>query len=205
MRHAASEVEVKTYRIDDILWDENPTKSFERKNGEFETFIAYYERRYGKTLRDGKQPLLVSMPTVKEKRDGPSGPVKLIPELCFMTGLSDEQRADFDLMKAMGDYTRQDPPKRVQTLMGLSKRMQIPEIKSELEQWNLGFNKELVKFCARLLAPETILGKGSSKFKYTSENADWGGAFRNWKQWSVVKCAKWAVVSQLALKFEQRH
>jgi len=44
------------------------------------------------------------------------------------------------------------------------------------------------------LAPETILGAGSSKFTYNHDNADWGGAFRNWKQWTVVNCSKWAVI-----------
>ena len=30
-----------------------------------------------------------------------TGPIYLVPELCFMTGLSDEQRANFQLMKAL--------------------------------------------------------------------------------------------------------
>merc|ERR1719244_833739 len=68
------------------------------------------------------------------------------------------------------------------------------EIQNELKEWNLRFAEDLVKFRARILAPETILGQGSSKFNYSHDNADWGGAFRNWKQWSVVNCNKWAVV-----------
>ena len=45
-----------------------------------------------------------------------------------------------------------------------------------------------------MFPPETILGKGST-FSYKTENADWGGAFRNWKQWSVVNCTKWVVIN----------
>jgi len=33
-------------------------------------------------------------------------PVFLVPELCNMTGLSDAQRADFNLMKDLAIYTR---------------------------------------------------------------------------------------------------
>jgi len=185
----------KTYKIDDIAWDKHPTDSFESSKGTPMTFIQYYEGKYNRTIRDGQQPLLVSLPTLKEKRSGVNGPVLLVPELCFMTGLSDEQRANFNLMKAMGDYTRQDPVQRMQTLKGFSKRIrENEEIQKELSDWNLRFAEDLVKFRARILAPETILGQGSSKFNYSHDNADWGGAFRNWKQLSVVNCNKWAVV-----------
>merc|ERR1712096_161481 len=185
----------KTYRIDDIAWEKHPTDSFESSKGTPMTFIQYYEGKYNRTVRDGQQLMLVSMPTLREKRSGVSGPVLLVPELCFMTGLSDEQRANFNLMKAMGDYTRQDPVKRTQTLAKFSEKIRdTPEIQEELTKWNLKFAQELVQFRARLLAPETILGAGSAKFNYSSDNADWGGAFRNWKQWSVVNCSKWAVV-----------
>ena len=185
----------KTYRIDDISWDKKPTDSFESSKGEMKTYIEYYQEKYNRVIRDGKQPLLVSMPTLREKRAGASGPVYLVPELCFMTGLSDEQRANFNLMKAMGDYTRQDPAKRTQTLMKFSNSIKNnPEIQEELKSWNLRFAEDLVKFRARILAPETILGAGTAKFSYQHDNADWGGAFRNWKQWSVVNCSKWAVV-----------
>jgi len=185
----------KTYRIDDISWDKKPTDSFESSKGDMKTYIEYYQGKYNRVIRDGKQPLLVSMPTLREKRAGASGPVYLVPELCFMTGLSDEQRANFNLMKAMGDYTRQDPAKRTQTLKKFSSSIKNnPEIQEELKSWNLRFAEDLVQFRARILAPETILGAGSAKFSYQHDNADWGGAFRNWKQWSVVNCSKWAVV-----------
>jgi aubergine-like protein len=45
------------------------------------------------------QPLLVSMPKDRDRRGGIEGPVLLVPELCNMTGLTDEQRANFKLMQ----------------------------------------------------------------------------------------------------------
>ena len=137
---------------------------------------------------------MTCLPSKREMRAG-QGPTILIPELCNMTGLSDDQRANFNLMKDIGAYTRQDPKKKAAALAKFAQdAVANPETKKLLADWKLSFNQELVKFRARLLAPETIIGQGNSTFKYKSENADWGGAFRNWKQWSVVDCKKWVVI-----------
>ena len=37
---------------------------------------------------------------------GVRAPIMLVPELCYMTGLSERQRSDFNLMKDLGEYTR---------------------------------------------------------------------------------------------------
>ena len=86
--------------------------------------MKYYTDKYNKSIRDPKQPLIVSMPKVRDQRGGVTGPIYLIPELCNMTGLSDEQRANFQLMKTMGEYTRQGPDKRAETLTKFSERLQ---------------------------------------------------------------------------------
>ena len=67
-----------------------------------------------------------------------------------MTGLSEEQRAIFSLMKDMGAYTKQDPKKTAASLETLSKKW--------LDDWKLSFNTELVRLRARLLKP--ILEQG---------------------------------------------
>ena len=41
----------------------------------------------------------------------------LIPELCMLTGLSEETRADFSIMKDIATHTRISPDKRIETLM----------------------------------------------------------------------------------------
>ena len=40
-----------------------------------------------------------------------------------MTGLSEAQRANFNLMRDLAEYTRQDPAKKVTSLMKFSKRI----------------------------------------------------------------------------------
>jgi len=184
-----------TYRIDEIAWDKHPSDEFEGRNNEKISYMKYYADKYNKSIRDPKQPLIVSMPKVRDQRGGVTGPIYLIPELCFMTGLSDEQRANFTLMKSMGEYTRQGPDVRAQTLTKFAERLSSKkEIVDELQAWNLKFSKDLMQFRARILEPEQILGSGSSKATYQLDNADWGTAFRKWNSFSVGNCQKWAVV-----------
>ena len=62
------------------------------------------------------QPLLVSKPKKKDVRAGQEGNILLLPELCTLTGLSDEVRADFHVMKDIAVHTRVAPDGRVNTL-----------------------------------------------------------------------------------------
>jgi len=185
----------RTYRIDEIAWDRNVNETFDLRDGSKIDYKTYYANKYNCKINDAQQPLLVSMPKVREARGGVSGPVFLIPELCNMTGLSDEQRANFNLMKDIAKYTRQAPDKRIESLNKFSQRISnTPEIKTMLAEWNLQFSKDLEKFNARILPPEHILGGKGSKTSYQLENADWGNCFRKWSMVSVASCSKWAVI-----------
>merc|ERR1719435_42579 len=185
----------KTYRIDEIAWDKHPDDEFDYKNGEKLSYVKYYAEKYNKAIRDPKQPLLVSMPRARDERAGMTGPIYLVPELCFMTGLSDEQRANFQLMKALGEHTRQEPKTRTRTLMKFHERMaSTPEIKQDLSAWNLELSPKMEMIDARTLAPEDILGQGSTKATYKSDNADWGSCFRKWNCFGAIAVSKWVVL-----------
>ena len=113
-----------------------------------------------------------------------------------MTGLSDEQRANFKLMSDMGQFTRQDPVKRTGVLKKFAERLaNTPEIMEEMTAWNLQLGKDLVELRSRILEPEKILGAGTASATYKVDNADWGSCFRNWKQFSVVNCSKWIIIN----------
>lgn len=188
----------KTYRIDDIAWDKNPSQTFPKRDGSEISYAQYYKERYGITIRDLKQPLIISMPKRSEIRAGQEGPVYLVPETCNMTGLSDEQRANFKLMKALGEYTRQAPPERLKSLEIFSKRIQeTPEIARELMDWGLKLSPTLESFKARTLPPEKICqARGRPELSYSVENADWGSQFRNFRMFnSGVECAKWIMIT----------
>ena len=110
------------------------------------SLFQYYADKYNRNIRDLKQPLIISVPPLREQRSGNTGPVFLVPELCNMTGLSEEQRANFRLMADLGKITRQGPDERSKTLKKFSNRLNTNlQIKEELDGWNLAFSKELVE------------------------------------------------------------
>ncbi len=47
----------------------------------------YYESKYNLKIRDLEQPLLISNPTARDRRQGMGEPKWLIPELCKLTGI----------------------------------------------------------------------------------------------------------------------
>ena len=71
------------------------------------TFIEYYKQKYNEAITDPHQPLLVCL----NKRTGQA--VCLVPELCRMTGLSEQQRDDFKLMREVKRLTCTDAPAKV--------------------------------------------------------------------------------------------
>ena len=84
-----------------------------------------------------------------------------------MTGLSDEQRADFKLMKAVGEFTIQAPPKRIQNLQLFGKRVNsVKAIEDKMDSWKLSLEKDLAQMKGRTLPPEQILCGGMFDFYY---------------------------------------
>lgn len=90
--------------------------TFEQKDGTKKTFMDYYHERYNIRITDKNQPMLVSMPKDRDRRGGRTDPVLIPPEMCIMTGLTDEQRSNFNLMKSLSVYTRQGPAQRMDAL-----------------------------------------------------------------------------------------
>ena len=90
--------------------------TFEQRDGTKKTYLDYYNERYNIRVNDQNQPLLVSMPRDRDRRGGRTDAVLIPPEMCVMTGLTDEQRSNFNLMKSLAVYTRQAPAQRMEAL-----------------------------------------------------------------------------------------
>ena len=83
----------RTYRIDDVDFNMTPRSTFHlRKEDRDISYMEYYKNRYQQNIRNDTQPLLVSRPTRKDKNRGDDQPVYLVPELCGMTGITDDMR-----------------------------------------------------------------------------------------------------------------
>jgi aubergine-like protein len=107
----------KCYRIDRIILNENPGSSFNTKGGSMK-FTEYYKNRYNITIKNMRQPLLLTTP-----ERGQDAGTKLVPELCVLTGISEDMRRDFRAMNDIAAFTRLAPADRLNTAIGLSRRL----------------------------------------------------------------------------------
>ncbi|NXG47601.1 PIWL1 protein, partial [Psilopogon haemacephalus] len=161
----------KTYRIDDIDWDGNPQRTFRKADGSEISFVDYYKRQYNQEITDLNQPVLVSQP--KRRATGLQGPVILIPELCFLTGLTEKMRNDFNMMKDLSVHTRLPPEQRQREIGRLRDYIQNDEnVQKELQDWGLNFDSNLLSFPGRVVQGEKIFQSGNV-FDYNPQFADW--------------------------------
>jgi len=121
----------KTYKINDVDFTKTPLSTFTQGKEE-RTFLDYYSKKYpGFPIRDLTQPLIMSKLSRKERHRGQKGDVLLIPELCNITGLSDSQRNDFNLMRDIHNVTSLAPRDRCERLNGFMRRLQQdPQVRS---------------------------------------------------------------------------
>ncbi|XP_053059802.1 piwi-like protein 4 isoform X2 [Acinonyx jubatus] len=182
----------KTYRIDDIDWSVKPTHTFQKQDGTEITYVDYYKQQYDITLSDLNQPVLVSL--LKTKRNDNTEPrvAHLIPELCFLTGLTCQATSDFRLMKAVAEETRLSPLGRQQRLARLADDIQRnKDARFELETWGLHFGCQ-VSLTGRVLPSEKILMQ--DHVCQPASAADWSKDMRNCKILSAQSLNKWLIL-----------
>ncbi|XP_033236349.1 protein aubergine-like [Drosophila pseudoobscura] len=184
----------KTYRIDDVDFGLNPLCKFNTKDGDI-SYVEYYKKRYNITIRDHKQPLVVSRPTEKNIRGGTDQLIMLVPELARATGMTDAMRANFQFMKAMSEFTRLNPDRRIERLRAFNKRLQSSkESMDVLKSWNIELDTALVDIPARVLFPEKIVFGNQKRF-VCDNRADWTMEFRNNSMYSHVDIKRWYVIT----------
>lgn len=168
----------KTYRINDVDFSKNPTKTFKCKEKDV-SFVEYYYQKYHIRIRDSNQPLLISIAKEREVRGGQSDIIILIPELCRPTGLTDTLRSNFQLMRAMSDHTRMNPDRRIDRLRIFNQRLQHTEASVKvLTDWNMTLDRHLVEVKGRILDPQRIVFAEHKKVS-AGEQADWTRMFRD--------------------------
>lgn len=122
----------KCYVIDGVDFDKNPSGTFETKKG-LVSFEAYYKEKYNKDVKRD-QPLLIN-----KDKDGKV--IYLIPELCYLSGLTDAMRANFNLMKAIAEFTKGSARDKVnENVKLLNTIIGNEECKKEIEKWGININ-----------------------------------------------------------------
>ncbi|XP_056448599.1 piwi-like protein 1 [Gadus chalcogrammus] len=181
----------KTYRIDDIAWDHTPNNTFTRGDTEI-SFKNYYKTQYTLDITDCNQVLLIS----HVKRLGPAGaappgPAMLVPEFCYLTGLTDKMRSDFNIMKELAVHTRLSPDQREVRLNRFVNSIEKnDEAQKELTTWGLKFDKELLNLTGRILPAEKMI-QGSRSYDYNPWQADWSKEMRGLPVISAPPLENW--------------
>ncbi|KAL0979232.1 hypothetical protein UPYG_G00182460 [Umbra pygmaea] len=156
----------RTYRIDDIEWGKSPKDSFTMVDGSTTTFIDYYSKNYGITIKEMDQPMLIHRPKERSKPGGKqvlSGEILLLPELSFMTGIPDKMRKDFRAMKDLTMHINVSGEQHTNSLKQLLKNINTnPEAKTEMSRWGLEVNQEILVTTGRILPLETICLQSAS-------------------------------------------
>ncbi|XP_036252442.1 piwi-like protein 2 [Molothrus ater] len=148
----------RTYRVDDIDWDKTPKDTFTLASGQEITFVEYYSKTHGITIRELDQPLLVHKPKEKQTPEGMRQlkMVLLVPELTFLTGLSDLRKNSRMLKEVMWEMI-QSPQQHYQRLTGLLRRIRdTPEASQELQRWGLVLATDIYRTQGHILPVERI-------------------------------------------------
>ncbi|XP_077723601.1 piwi-like protein 4 isoform X1 [Canis aureus] len=182
----------KTYRIDDIDWSVKPTHTFQKQDGTEITYVDYYKQQYDITLSDLNQPVLVSLLKSKRNDNTEARMAHLIPELCFITGLTRQATTDFQLMKVVAEKTRLSPLGRQQCLARLADDIQRNKYaRFELETWGLHFGCQM-SLTGRVLPSEKILMQDHVCQPVSA--AEWSKDMRNCKILSARPLNKWLII-----------
>ncbi|XP_010187806.1 PREDICTED: piwi-like protein 1 [Mesitornis unicolor] len=175
----------RTYRVDDIDWEANPQCTFKRADGSEISYVDYYKKQYNQEITDLNQPVLISQ-SKRKRGTMMQGPVVLIPELCFLTGLTEKMRNDFNMMKDLAVHTRLPPEQREHEIGRLIDYIRKDDsVQKELRDWGLSFDSKLLSFSGRVVQGEKILQSGIA-FDYNPQFADWSKEMRG----AHLICAK---------------
>ncbi|XP_006833803.1 PREDICTED: piwi-like protein 4 [Chrysochloris asiatica] len=182
----------KTYRIDDIDWCVRPSDTFQKRDGTEVTYVDYYRQQYDITLSDLNQPVLVSLLKSKRNDNSEARMVHLMPELCYLTGLSGHAVSDFQLMKAMAEVMHLSPLNRQQQLARLADDIQRnKDARFELETWGLHFGGQM-SLTGRVVPSEKIFMQDHPCQLVSA--ADWSKDMRNCKILSAPTLNKWLII-----------
>lgn len=184
-----------TYRVDDIDFTTNPTHTFTHGVKEV-SYVDYYKTQYNITIMDLRQPLLVNRST--RRISGQEEPIEmttvLIPELCFLTGLTDKLRNDFSVMRDIAAHTRVTPNQRLHALKQFSQNVEnTPKAKELLSNWGLRLEANPISLTGRTLAEETIEFGKNNKAK-AGINADFSKHTANNPVLEAVDINDWVLI-----------
>ncbi|XP_068143440.1 protein argonaute-3 [Drosophila tropicalis] len=184
----------RTYRIDDISFDQNPLSTFDTRNGSI-SYLEYYQKHHYINIKDNKQPLLLSVKKTRGNDSLQTDDIRfcLIPELCYLTGLSDEIRADQKLMRDIVTFTRVSPNQRMLALNKFYENVSESEdARKILENWGLSLFKKYNNLIGRQMDQEKIYF--ASKSVSAGKNSNFSRDAMNNEMLQIVHLRSWIII-----------
>lgn len=140
------------YIIDGVATNMNARSTFTNAEGVSQSFMQYYLEKYKLEVRDPDFPLLIS----KDRKT--KQVVYLIPEFCVITGLSEEERADRNLMKDLDMITKPTGNNRLRGSVNLLNMITSNEASSAyLNDWRVEIDKNPLPVNAVYIRPGNLL------------------------------------------------
>jgi aubergine-like protein len=174
----------KSYKIEDVDWDKSPLSLFEKEGTNVE-FKDYYCTRWGTVVSHNEQPLL--------KASVKNFVCYLIPELCVLTGLTDELRSDFNIMRDLAQATKKDPKQRLVESSELIKTiLTFPKSREETEKWQIDISTQAISLTGRVLPAGKISMGDQNSFKINEATGNFDRDIQQ-KMFNQPKIDKWGI------------
>lgn len=156
------------YVIDAVVTGMNANSTFTNAEGVAMSFMQYYAERYQIQIRQPDYPLLVS----KDRKTKSN--VYLIPELCVMTGLSEEERSDRNLMKDIDAVAKPSGTNRLKGSVNLLNMLSENETTSAyINDWKVDIDRNPLPINGIYIKPGMMLFQNNEQVDIErSQNLD---------------------------------
>jgi aubergine len=153
--------------INGVDFKKTPQSTFEKSKGNSISYLKYFTEHYNCKISDKNQPLLIS-----KKKD--SDEINYyVPELCFLTGLTEDMRNDRFLMKDLKQIIGLKPDERMKQICSFVKSsLENKEFNEALDSWEFKLDEKVVSVPGRVLPIETIY-VGNKKTLKCDESRQW--------------------------------
>ncbi|CAO4361477.1 unnamed protein product [Caenorhabditis nigoni] len=168
-----------------------PLSEFQ-KDGQSITLKDYFKQQYNKDIRNDNQPIIICEGKPKQPGEPPQVNY-IVPELCYPTGLTDEMRKDFRMMKEIASHTRLSPQQRLDETRKLVREFHNNvKVRECLTYWGIRLADDLANVSARVLKPEALHVEGTKK--YEGRNAEWARGVKDSGIYRGSDMTNWIVV-----------
>ena len=178
----------RVYRIKSVRFDLSPDSTFcfkdkRARNMREMSYSDFYRRFYNRALYDMNQPLLEAYSQKSSET------VMLVPELCSLTGLTEEMRKDRMLMQEVLHHSMVSTTDRMKQCIEIAKSLKN-DCGNVLGEWNLEVSVQPAVVDARVLDPVEV---NFGVKRYTVED----GNFQRWTRngsHCPVQLTRWIVI-----------